>query len=253
MTRTEDVNVPDGEGAGHGRAWAYGALALVVVLGIGSCKHESSSSPTMPLPSDIEQVFSLPYLDGTNDLQLAPAAGPPVVIPYPPVDVTKIEAGVRWPMLYMRVTYAGSIPAGPVSIPAQGGLAAMTVKNQGMSLNLDSDNNPTTGADNGIDVFFAVKCVYGQACGAYANYDFATTDIHLNRGQVQGAVIDGGPGHNFVLVGYDLTSLGAFFRRGQTVPIRAWSEAESFDASGNLLFHHFAFDPLPDGHWTIPP
>lgn len=231
------------------RMWL--CLSVTCLTAAGSCKHDAL--PTMPMPSDIEQILTLKWIDATGDQVLAPAAGPAYVIPYPPVDLTKIEAGVQGSMLYMRVTYAAPIPTQPVSIPAKGGLPAMTVRNQGMSLNLDADDNPTTGADGGIDIFFAVKFIYGQNLYVYANYDFLTTDIHLNRGHLQGALIDGGPGRNFVLVGFDLTSVGAFFHRGVTVPIYAWSEAESFDASGTLLYHHFAFDPMADSHWTIAP
>lgn len=229
------------------------AFLLLACAGGGGPGH----GPTGQVPADIEQILALRSLDPPGDQVRAPADAPPSVIPFPPADLTRIEAGVRWPTLYLRVTWAAPIPAGPVAIPAQGGLPAMTVPGHGMSLVLDSDNDPGTGANGaemigGIDIFFAVKVTYGAWVEAYANYDFASGDIHLNRGHLEGTLLEGGPGSSTVLVAFDLSSTGRFFRRGLTVPIGAWSEAESFNG-GTRVFHHFAYDPVAAGSWSIPP
>jgi hypothetical protein len=230
------------------------ALQLVGCGGGGS----SGSQPAQPkVPADIEQILTLKYLDPSGDQVRAPADAPPFVLSYPPADITRIEAGLRWPTLYMRVTWAAPIPSQPVAIPAQGGLPAMTVPGHGMSLVLDSDNDPKTGSNGaemigGVDIFFAVKTYYGSSIGAYANYDFANGDIHLNRGHLEGTMLEGGPGSPSVLVSFDLSTTGTFFRRGVTVPIGAWSESESFDGGGKLVFHHFTYDPVAAGSWIIP-
>jgi len=237
-----------------------GACLLLLVLLLAACGGGGGSSDQSPqprVPTDIEQILTLKYLDPAGDQVLAPADAPPFLIPYAPADITKIEAGLRWPTLYMRVTWAAPIPAQPVAIPAQGLLPAMTVPGHGMSLVLNSDNDATTGSNGaemvaGVDIFFGVKVYYGLPVGAYANFDFANGDIHLNRGHIEGTLLDGGAGSPTVLVAFDLTNTGTFFRRGLTVPIGAWSEAESYDGNGKLVFHHFAYDPVAASSWTIP-
>ena len=70
---------------------------------------------------------------------------------------------------------------------------------------------------------------------------------------MNGELGQGGPGHDFVFVRYDVSDLGSFFPHGQSVDIGSWSETESFDADGELKYHHFAFDRVIDGGvWAIP-
>ncbi len=60
-------------------------------------------------------------------------------------------------------------------------------------------------------------------------------------------------GTNFGIVRYDISELETYVPRGTTVDVGSWSEAESFDAQGELKYHHFAFDRVIDGgSWQIP-
>jgi len=223
------------------------------------CNTENNEEvkPGLTLPADIEVILTKNHLDPASDQVIAPQEGPPVVFLYPPSDLISIRLGVRGSVLYMRVTFAGVIPSAPFAIPAQGIFPAQVVKDQGMSLNMDIDNNVNTGAAgspvmNGIDVFYGVKFVYGDYSTAYVNYDFPGNDVHANRGHLEGSFLEGGPGFDHITVGFDVSGLSAFFPRGRSVVIGAWSEAQSFRTDGNLHYHHFAFDPTTAERWTIP-
>lgn len=232
-------------------------LALLVLF--SGCKPEKDEEvkPGLTLPSDIETILAKNHLDPANDQVIAPQEGPPVVFQYPPSDLVSVKLGVSGSVLYMRVTFAGVIPSGPFAIPAQGIFPMQVVKDQGMSLNMNIDNDLKTGAAgspvmNGIDVFYGVKFVYGDYSTAYVNYDFPGNDVHLNRGHLEGSFLEGGPGFDHVTVGFDISGLSSFFPRGRSVVIGAWSEAQSFRTDGSLLYHHFAFDPTTAENWTIP-
>lgn len=69
---------------------------------------------------------------------------------------------------------------------------------------------------------------------------------------LEGEFGEGGPGHNYVIVRYNDAKLGSFFPRGTTVRVDSWTEAASFDSSGNEFYHHFAFDVLTNTTWTLP-
>jgi hypothetical protein len=158
--------------------------------------------------------------------------------------------------LYMRVDFNGQLPSESVPILASGEIEAQTVKNQGMNIamNVDGDAGSGGGGEgvDGIDIFFAIGLDYGRWSSAYANWDFDEGDLHVNAGHMEGEIGQGGSGYDYAVVRYDISDLGSFFPRGQTVELGGWSEAESFDADGNLLYHHFAFDPFVGTTWLIP-
>ncbi len=186
-------------------------------------------------------------------------AGPPYSGPvsYPPVDVTEVAVGIDGDFLYMRVTYAGIVPSIVVHVPANGEVEEQWITNQGMNIALNTDGDQGTGGSgegvSGVDIFFAVSFEYGQRHQVYTNWDFPDGDIHNHVGHLEGELGEGGPGFDYALARYPITTLGAFLPRGSTVEIGSWSEAESYDGAGNLLYHHFAFDRVIDGQsWVIP-
>ena len=241
-----------------------GLLALPACLNGGDGETDPTSDPgglDETWPADLAAVLTQSFPDGTGDLELMPPeqAGPPYSdpVPYPPIDITEIAVGVEGEYLYMRVDFAGTIPTDVVHVAAAGEVEEQWVKNQGMNIALNTDGDIQTGGGgegvSGIDIFFAVSFDYGLRDQVYANYDFPDGDLHHNQQQVEGELGDGGPGHDFALVRYDVSGLGSFFPGGQTVDVGSWSEAESFNADGSLKYHHFAFDRTIDGEqWSIP-
>jgi hypothetical protein len=232
-------------------------LGTLVLTAASGCHTNDQVEPGLTLPADIEIILAKTHSDPASDQVIAPTDGPPEVVLYPPSDLISIRLGVRESVLYMRVTFAGLIPKTPFTIPAQGVMPAQVVKDQAMSLNMDIDNDVKTGAAgspvmNGIDIFYAVQFIYGVRSGAYVNYDFPAYDIHANRGHLEGTILEGGPGSDHVTFAFDISGLGAFFPRGKSVVIGAWSESQSFRVEGNLLYHHFSYDPTTAESWTIP-
>ena len=72
------------------------------------------------------------------------------------------------------------------------------------------------------------------------------------QGQEEAELGGGGPGHDYAIVRYRIVDLGAYVPRGEQVEVGSWSEAESFDAAGDLKYHHFAFDRMiEDDTWII--
>ncbi len=215
-----------------------------------------------PWPVNIDAVLATVFSDAIGDQELLPPDqdGPPYSgpVPFPAVDVSEIPVGVEGDFLYMRVDFAGPIPAAPVHIVASGEVEEQWVRNQGMNIALNVDGDAGTGGGgegvSGIDIFFAVGFDYQRGVNlVYANWDFPDGDLHHNLQQMDGELGQGGPGHAFALVRYDVSGLGSFFPRGGTVDIGSWSEAESYNADGSLKYHHFAFDRVIDGgSWTIP-
>lgn len=144
-----------------------------------------------------------------------------------------------------------------VHVQPSGEVEEQWANNQGMNIALNVDGDIDTGGGgegvHGIDIFFAVSFDYGRRNQVYANWDFPDGDVHHNQQHMDGELLEGGPGHSFALVRYDVSNLGSFFPRGQTVDVGSWSEAESYDAQDNLKYHHFAFDRVIDGgSWVIP-
>lgn len=234
-------------------------LALLSVLACTSLAACDADSPTWPV--DEVSLFSITFTDGTGDLAALPTAweAPSYsgLVSYPPVDVERIRLGVQDDYLYMRVDFVAPIPDEPVHIPRSGEVEEQWVRNQGMNVALNTDGNRETGGGGegvkGIDIFFAIALEYGSRIEVYANYDFPTPDVHLNQSQIEGELGDGGPGHDFVLVRYDISGLGAYLPRSVPLEVGSWSEAESYDSDGTLKYHHFAFDRVIDGGiWTIP-
>lgn len=229
------------------------------LLWLSAC-HSSGSSPSSPsvaAPANLDSVLTLTLSDPVGDLQIAPQEGPPSLVPYPQADVTSVRLGIDGQYLYVQVTYASAIPGSAVTIPAQAGMPQQFVRQQGISFNFNVDGNDHNGASafpviTGIDIFFAIEIRYGAAPMAYANYDFAGGDVHQNRQHLDGVIVEGGAGSNRITARYDVSALGNFFPRGANVVVGGWSEAESSDAAGNTLFHHFAYDPYTASSWTIP-
>ena len=208
-------------------------------------------------PVNPNSILTFTWEDDTNDIILAPGAQPPFIYPYPPVDIDKIKMGVDENHLYIKVEFVGEIPDEVIHIPAQNSVAEQWVKNQGMSVNMNSDGDEQTGAGGegvkGIDIFFGLGFDYGKWSQAYANYGFPDGDIHHNQGQIEGVIGEGGQGYDYVIIRFDISLLPAqYWPKGTTVDIGSWSEAESFDHDNNVFYHHFAFDPQPSAQFTIP-
>jgi hypothetical protein len=105
---------------------------------------------------------------------------------------------------------------------------------------------------SGVDIFFAINFDYGSRVQVYANYGFPTGDLHEPQGQEEAELGGGGPGHDYAIVRYRIVGLGAYVPRGEQVEVGSWSEAESFDAAGDLKYRHFAFDRvIEDDTWII--
>ncbi len=228
------------------------ALLIPFVL-LAACATPSSPTDTI----DPEPFLTLTLTDPASDWVIAPAEGPPSIVPYAPADVTSVRLGVSGSYLYVQVNYAANIPTAPVNIPAQAGMPAQVVREQGFSLDFNMDGDERTGAGawpviNGVDIFFALRVDYGDDAEAYANFDFTGNDVHFNRGHVTGTIVAGGAGTNSLTARFDVSALGAFFPRGRAVVVGAWSEAESSDAGGRTIYHHFAYDPVPAVPWTTP-
>ena len=252
------------------------AIALVLcpslMLVIGCGPNDAPTGPGFgpgddtvtfeaPWPEDLAATLTTVFTDGAGDQEALPPemAGPPYSgpVPYPAVDVTEILLGADAEFMYMRVQFASTIPSAAVHVSEAGEIEEQWVRNQGMNVALNSDGDIDTGGGgegvSGIDIFFAVGFEYGQKTSVYANWDFPDGDLHNQMNHMLGEVGEGGVGHDFVLVRYDISQLGAFFPRGATVDVGSWSEAESFNQDGSLKYHHFAFDRVIDGgQWGIP-
>lgn len=244
-------------------------LVAGAVLFVG-CGADDPTSPgggsdpftyDAPWPEDIEAVLVTVFTDGEGDQEALPPsmAGTPYAAPvlFPSVDVTRVSLGVDGDYLYMKVEYAGPIPTGEVHIASSGEIEEQWVGNQGMNVAVNSDGDEQTGGGGegvyGIDIFFALSFEFGVGPMAYANWGFPDGDVHHNQGQTPGEFGFGGPGTNFGIVRYDISELETYVPRGTTVDVGSWSEAESFDAQGELKYHHFAFDRVIDGgSWQIP-
>ncbi len=231
--------------------------AIVLLPALTAGCHRNPVVPTASAPANLDSILTLTLTDPVGDQQLAPQDAPPVLVAYPPADVTSVRLGVDGQYLYAQVTYAATLPSAAVTIPPQQGMPQQFVREQGISVNCNVDGDDRNGASafpviTGIDIFFAIQVRYGKSTMAYANFDFANGDIHQNRRQIDGVIVDGGPGTNRVTARWDVSGLGAFFPRGRTVVVGGWSEAESSDAAERTLYHHFAYDPYTASPWTIP-
>ncbi|MBI5837260.1 MAG: hypothetical protein HZB25_08450 [Candidatus Eisenbacteria bacterium] len=232
---------------------------LAGILPAGCGDPTTQPAPSDPWPTDYTDIMAAGLTDPVGDLRLAPGGAPPYRQPvgYPPVDITRLSLGIHGKYLYMRADFSGPLPGARVSIPHSGEVEAQEVSSQAFNISVDSDNDDATGAWGegiaGVDIFFAVKLEYGQWSTAYANFGFPPPgnphyrDIHYNSGHIEGQMGPGGPGASYIIVRMDVSSLGTYLRPGSTVEIGGWSEAES------NLYHHFAFDPLAPGQWTLQP
>jgi hypothetical protein len=167
-------------------------------------------------------------------------------IDYPPINVIQVSLGIEGDYLYVRLDYAGEIPSLALQIAPSGNIEAQTVETQGTNIALEVDNNPETGAI-GVDIFFAVNFDYGERTQVYANYDFSgTDDIHENNQHLDGKLGKGGMGYDYAIVRYNVSQLGKYFPRGNTVMAKFWSEAQSD------LYHHYDFEEIGPVEWMIP-
>ncbi len=242
----------------------------IAVLALTACQNGTGPvnpgppPPTTfeePWPEDMSTVWTESFSDGLGDQEALPPemAGPPYADPvaFPAIDVTEIQLGVRGDFLYMEVRYAGPVPNDIVHVQPDGEIEEQWVTNQGMNIALNTDDDQATGGGGegvqGIDIFFAVGFDYGVRHNVYANWSFPDSDLHHPEFHMDGELGQGGPGYDFALVRYEISQLPeVFFPIGLEVEIGSWSEAESFDAAGELLYHHFAFDRVIDeGLWFI--
>ena len=113
-----------------------GLSALVCACVAAAC-HAPPAAPEAP--ANFGAILALTLSDATGDFVLAPQEGPPVVVPYPPTDLTSLRPGVDGQYLYVQANYAAAIPTTAVSIPAQQGMPAQTVREQGVSFNFNSE------------------------------------------------------------------------------------------------------------------
>ena len=222
---------------------------------LACCLLSACDADTPTWPVEDESIFTVTFVDEADDLVALPAYSAPVS--YPPVDIRRIRLGVAGDYLYMLVDFGATIPEEPVHIRRSGEIEEQWVRNQGMNVALNSDGSRDTGGAgegvDGIDIFFAIAFAYGARVEVYANYDFPTRDVHLNRGHLKGELGRGGPGHDFALVRYDISTVRSYLPPSLPLEVGSWSEAESYDARGDLKYHHFAFDRVIDGGiWTIP-
>lgn len=242
--------------------WPLLMVGTVACAGGGDSTGPEGTTFDAPWPSNLNAVLTTTFTDPQGDQELLPPDqdGPPYSAPvaFPSVDITSIAVGVDGAFLYMRVDYAGVIPVDPAYIAPSGEIEEQWVTNQGMNIALNVDGDVGTGGGgegvSGIDIFFAVSFDFGDRSLIYVNWDFPDGDLHHNVSQMDGELGDGGPGEDYAVVRYDISNLGAFFPRGETVDIGSWSEAESYDApNGNLMYHHFAYDRVIDGGtWLLP-
>lgn len=220
-------------------------LPLSVVL-LVACGDEKNV--TLPQLYDDPSIFTLVVTDPAGDLESMPES-PPTIPDYPPVDLREMALGVSsdgW--FYLRFSFNGTIPTTPPVVNVE------TVTRQGFNVSMNTDGDPFTGGSGegvaGIDVYYAVVFSYGEdpseaSRAPYANYG-VTSDVHVYAGHATGEFRSGGPGYDFVVFRFDAAAMGQWFPRGSTVDYGAWSEAES------TSYHHFAFDRLEPGSWTIP-
>lgn len=221
-----------------------------------------------PWPADTDALMSFFLEDDAYD-QIAKQAGPAYgPVEFLSIDLTEVSLGIDQlinsdgdtvTFLYMRVEFVGAIPDQPVHIlpDTSGTIEDQFVKNQGMNIALNTDDNMGTGGGgegvSGIDIFFAVNFEYGVRAQIYANFGFAEGDLHIASGQIEGELGEGGSGYDYAVVRYKVSEVADYFPLGVTVDIGSWSEAESFNADGTLKYHHFAFDRLPgDTTWFVP-
>ena len=235
--------------------WISGKLSTIRVLAVslmlmnacggGGDNNEPISAGDWRAESD--NIFTVVFVDPANDLEGNVPESPSYPISYPATDVTGVDLGIDGNYLYIKATFTDTIPSEIVSISASGDVEAQTVHQHDIGINLDIDNNGSTGAAGGIDIFFAVVFFYGNSTSVYANYNFSSTDIHEHQSSLEGELVGGGAGYKYAVLRYDISQLdSSYFPRGQTVVVSIWAEAES------NLYHHYAYDPMPLQSWTIP-
>ncbi len=218
------------------------ALAAFILAG---CGH-GTMYPRPPWPTDYSGIFSKFITDPADDLVMLWPDQPPYPVSYSPVDVTQVSLGVKGNCFYIRIEYVGVIPTGPVDIPEDPPVEAQIVGAQGTNVIMGVNNDGIWG-----DVAFSVGFKYGEWIGVYAHSD-RPPGTNNYQFYLEGELGEGGPGHNYVIVRYNDAKLGSLFPRGTTVRVDIWSEAGSFDSSGNEFYHHFAFDVLAITTWTLP-
>jgi hypothetical protein len=230
-----------GSGGGGGPTSGVGAPSIEVV------KPNDWAADTAAILSEV-------YADPAGDYETQhPGDAPPLLIPHPPGDATRISWGIEGDFLYLRLDFAAPIPQAPVPVAALGGVGPQTVQGQSVSLVINADNSTSTGGGaspwlEGVDLFVALNLRYGSDNLAYINYDFLDGDLHKHQHQIDGVVGEGGPGTTFVVARYDISSVPtSFLPRGATVGVGSWVESES------ELFHEMAVDTvLVHQTWLVP-
>lgn len=227
-------------------------LTLLLLI-MTSCTDDDSSGASWP--DSYDNIFTYTIVDQVDDLVLASSEAPANIIPFPPMDVRKVSLGLNGGYLYMRVDYADTIPSAQVEIPASATVEHQWVRNQSVSIVIDSDNSDATGASGdsvkGVDIFFALNFAYGSYTLHYANFDFPTTDIHKYNGSTKGEFGEGGVGTDYAVIRFNQSDISSFIAPGKSVEIGGWAESESVDESGERKYHHFAFDSFSPGVWNI--
>lgn len=228
------------------------ALSAFVLAGCGNGELSMwPRHPWPPWPNDYGVIFSKFITDPSNDLVPFMPDSPPYPVSYSPVDVTQVSLGVLGNYFYIRVDYTGTIPTASVDISEDPPVESQTVGEHDTTVLMDVDNDGMTGGAMGEEVFFQVRFNYGRDTLVGAAYDpVPGTDNY--QSWFEGEFGEGGPGHDYVIIRYDVAKLGNLFPRGTNVQVISWSEAMSFDSSGNEFYHHFAFDDVGITTWTLP-
>ena len=207
---------------------------------------EASRYTYWPQHHDDPALFTASISDATGDFEIA-SEGPPSVIPFPPIDVTRVLLGVSGDYLYFRLEFDGIIPRAKPQISGQ------TVQSHFADLGFDMDRNAATGASigsiGGVDLILGTSIDYGREYIGFPNasFDFANNNADEARETRYGEYRSGGPGTNFIVARFAISQFDpALFPHGDSVKVGGWSEAKSVD------YHHFAFDTVPTIDWTLP-
>lgn len=192
-----------------------------------------------------------PWAEGVGELlieSIVDERGDYDGLAYPPLDLTELSFGTAGGYLYLRVDLAAPIPAGPVPLSRDGEIEAQLIHEQAFLLQVETDGDEQTGAEEGVDIVFAITIEYGKPIDIQARFDFVEGDVTRYRGYVDGEFGGGGPGKAHVIVRYDTSSIPvAFWPFGSTVELRGRSTARSD------LYDSVSRDLLTPAKWKLPP
>jgi hypothetical protein len=180
--------------------------------------------------------------------------GPPSVVPIPHTDITRMQLWRSGDWLFLRVDFAGDIPA--TASPVVQGENLVT---SGVSVTMDSDHSYDTGAHNlnlvdqvalGVDLVFAIQVSYATNAspmgGAYVLYDIGAITDRFG-GTAQGELRGGGPGTSYLCARWPLSAIPPkYWVVGTPALLMGSAETES------THYHHYAYDATLTKTWSLP-